>query len=181
MKKKIFVAVMAVMAGLAALTGCTKDKPYSSYNVGATFMGLPTHENGAIYSQEEASKLPADERDHYFVADYLAGWLIDNAYVRNNYVNPLTVEGDNLAYNDQVAYDMYKNEVKRLDEVNLEKVLQDAQKLSGSSKLELTTSGTVSFLYSLTRTSTLPAGTSLSKRYTVSYSPVNGSTPSNPE
>lgn len=181
MKKKIFVAVMAVVAGLAVLTGCQKDKPYSSYNIGPSFQGLPTHENGAIYTKEEASKLPADGRDHYFVADYLAGWLIDNGYVRNNSVNPLTVEGDNLTYNDQVAYDLYKNEVQRLDEVDLEKVIEDAQKLSGSSKLELTTSGTVSFLYSLTRTSTLPAGTPLSKRYTVSYSSVNGPTPSNPE
>lgn len=181
MKKKILVAVMAVVAGLVVLTGCQKDKPYSSYNIGASFQGLPTHEDGSTYSKEQASNLPADERDHYFVADYLAGWLINNGYVRNNYVNPLTIEGDNLVYNDQVAYDLYKNEVKRLDETDLEKVIEDAQKLSGSSKLELTTSGTVSFLYSLTRTSTLPAGTSLSKRYTVSYSPVNGSTPSNPE
>ncbi|WP_298063734.1 hypothetical protein [uncultured Rikenella sp.] len=180
MKKKIFAVVTAIAAGLAILSGCTKDKPYSSYNIGPEFIGLPKHENGQIYSKEEASKLPADQRDLYFVADYLAGWLIDNGYVRNNNINPLTVEGEDLAYNDQVAYDLYRNDVKRLNEVDLEKVLQEAQKLSSSSKLELTTSGTVSFLYSLTRTSTLPSGTPLSERYTVSYSPI-AAAPSNPE
>ena len=180
MKKKILLALTAVAAGLVVLTGCQKEKPYSSYGVGAEFLGLPTHENGANYTKEEASKLPADQRDHYFVADYLAGWLIDNGYVRTNRVNPLTIEGADLAYNDQVAYDFYQNEIKRLDQVDLDKVITDAQKLTGSSKLELTTSGTVSFMYSLTRTTTLPSGTSLSKRYTVNYSPLDGPT-TNPE
>ena len=75
MKKKIFVALMAVAVGLGMLTGCSKDKPYSSYNIGVDFYGLPKHENGCNYTEEEASKLSADQRDLYFVANYLAGWL----------------------------------------------------------------------------------------------------------
>ena len=180
MKKKIFVALMAVAVGLGMLTGCSKDKPYSSYNIGVDFYGLPKHEDGSNYTEEEASKLPADQRDLYFVANYLAGWLIDNGYIRTNYVNALVIEGADLAYNYQVAYNLYENEVKRLDEADLEKVLADAQKLSGDDKLEITTSGTVSFTYRLTRTTTLPEGTQLSKRYTVSYSPASAN-PSNPE
>lgn len=180
MKKKILLALTAVAAGLVALTGCQKENPYSSYGVGAEFIGLPTHENGANYTKEEATELPAAQRDQYFVADYLAGWLINNGYVRTSLANPLTIEGADLAYNDQIAYDFYQNETKRLDQVDLDKVIADAQKLTGSSSLELTTSGTVSFMYSLTRTTTLPSGTSLSKQYTVNYSPLSGST-TNPE
>lgn len=175
MKKKIFVALMAVAVGLGMLTGCSKDKPYSSYNIGTQFYGLPD-----VKDKNEASKLPADQRDLYFVAECLAGWLVDNGYIRtNNLGNPLVIEGADLTYNDQVAYDLYENEVKRLDEADLEKVITDAQK-SNSDKLEITTSGTVSFSYALTRTTTLPEGTQVSKRYTVSYSPASAN-PSNPE
>lgn len=181
MKRKILILLAVFVAGMAVLTGCEKDKPYSSYNIGAIFMGLPSHADGTTYTKEEAAQLPADQRDLYFVADYLAGWLIENGYVRNSYVNPLIVEGDDLAYNDKVAYDMYRNEVKRLDEVDLGKVIVDAQKLSGASKLELTTSGTVMFTYSLTRTSTLPEGSELSKTYVVPYEPTGAAASSDGE
>ncbi|MCH5306308.1 MAG: hypothetical protein J1E79_07490 [Rikenella sp.] len=171
MKKHIFLlASAAVMAGATLLTGCKKEKSFSSYEIAVTFSGLPKNENGTDFTSEEIEKLPAEQRDLYHVADYLVKWMINNVYVRTYGLgNPLIIEGEDLAYNDQQAYKLFTNEVQRLDAANLDKVIADAQQSGG---LELTTSGSVSFSYLLTRTSTLPDGTQLSKRYTVNYAPT---------
>ena len=177
------LALALVMGSAALQTGCQKEKPYSSYEIAVSVMGLPKDEKGKDLTLEEAEKLPAEQRDLYVVANYLVGWLISNNYVRTYGLgNPLMIEGEHLATNDQQAYNYYTNEVQRLNEANLAKVLVDAQKSTGT-PLTLTTSGSMSFSYQLTRTSTLPEGTQLKKNYTVSYTPIDGavSTPSNPD
>lgn len=171
MKKKFFAALAAVVIGTGLFTGCEKDKPYSWYQIGATFYNLPN-----ANSLEEAETLPAESRDLYFVANEIASWLINNSYIRTTTsgAGPLIIEGEDLTYNDLQALNYYEGCVTRLDEVDLDQAIEEAQQ-GGTDRLTITTSGTVSFSYALTRTSTLPEGTSTSKMYTVHYSPVGSS------
>lgn len=178
MKKKFFAALAAVVIGTGLFTGCEKDKPYSWYQIGATFYNLPN-----ANSLEEAETLPAESRDLYFVANEIASWLINNSYIRTTTsgAGPLIIEGEDLTYNDQQALNYYQNCVSRLDQADLDQVIIDEQQSTDLGHLTLTTSGTVTFSYALTRTSTLPDGTSTSKTYTVHYSPVGSSDNSNAE
>lgn len=171
MKKKFFAALAAVVIGSGLFTGCEKERPFCWYEVGASFYNLPD-----VSSLEEAETLPAEQRDMYFVANEVATLLLNNSLIRtaNSGVGPLVIEGEDITYNDQQALNYYEGCVTRLDEVDLDKAIEEAQQ-GGTDRLTITTSGTVSFSYALTRTSTLPEGTSTSKMYTVHYSPVGSS------
>lgn len=171
MKKKFFAALAAVVIGSGLFTGCEKERPYCWYEIGASFYNLPD-----VSSLEEAATLPAESRDLYFVANEVASWLINNSYIRTatSGAGPLVIEGDNIAYNDQQALNYYQDAVNRLDQANIDQAIVDAQQGS-TDRLTITTSGTVTFTYAITRTTELPAGTSTSKTYTVHYSPVGSS------
>ena len=176
MKKKFFAALAAVVIGSGLFTGCQKERPYCWYEVGASFYDLPTDPNGEFLTPQEAEELPAAQRDKYFVANEVASWLINNSYIRTTTsgAGPLIIEGEDITYNDLQALNYYEGCVTRLDEVDLDQAIEEAQQ-GGTDRLTITTSGTVTFSYALTRTSTLPEGTSTSKMYTVHSSPVGSS------
>lgn len=186
MKKKIFVAVMAVVAGLVVLTGCQKEKPYAVYQVGLKYQGLPTQPekdkrpDGSLRPYDEwVESLPADQKDLCVVADYLAGWLVRHGYIMTkNNNNPIVIEGDNLSLSDQQSYALYKNMITDLDKVDLNEVIKNAQTTPEfGEKLELTTSWALSFEYFITGITTLPSTDVTTKGYLVSYGPLT----SNPE
>lgn len=168
MKKQFLMAFAAVAVGLSALTGCQKDKPYASYQLAVKYHDLPKDEEGKdLTNNEQIDQLPPAQRDMYRVAMCLDGWLVNGGFARVYGWNPLVIEGPDLAINDQQAYNYYKNEMKRLDDSDLAKVITDAQRDSG---LELTTSGSLEFDYLITGISTMSkVEYPQSKRYTVSY------------
>lgn len=180
MKKKILVAVMAVVAGLVVLTGCQKVKPYAAYELALKCEGLPEkpRDDGKTYD-EWLNGLSADQKDLHVVFNYIAGWFVNHGYIMTkNNNNPIVIEGDNLSLSDQQAYAIYKNLVADLDKVNLNEVIKTAQtKPEFGKKLELTTSGTVSFQYFITGITTLPSTDVTTKWHLVSYGPLT----SNPE
>ena len=179
MKKKILVALAAIVAGLFVFTGCQKEKPYATYELALSFQGLPEKPDNGMSYDEWVQTLPAEQKDLLQVADYMAGWLNLHGYVmtRNNN-NPIVLEGDNLALLDPQAYQVYKNKITDLDKVVLDDVVEEAQtKPDFGEKLELTTSGMFSFGYMITGISTLPSTDARVKWYSVSYGPLT----SNPE
>lgn len=175
MKKKIFAAVMAVVAGLAVLTGCQNEKPYAAYEIAYGFQGLPEKPKDDDRSYEEwFESLPAYQKDRYAIAEYMAGWLVNHGYIRTkNNKNPIVIEGDDLSLSDPQAYAIYKNLLTELDQVDLNEVIRTAQtKPEFGNKLELTSSETVSFQYFITGITTLPLTDARAKWYSVSYGPL---------
>lgn len=174
MKKKILVALAAVVAGLFVFTGCQKDKPYATYELALSFQGLPEKPDDGKSYDEWVASLPPAQKDLCVVADYMAGWMVRHGYImtRNNN-NPIVLEGDNLALLDPQAYTVYTNKITELDEVNLDDVVKEAQtKPESGEKLELTTSGMLTFGYLITGITTLPATDARVKWYSVSYGPL---------
>lgn len=175
MKKKILVALAAVVAGLFVFTGCQKEKPYASYELALNFQGLPEKpENDGMSYDEWVKSLPAAQQDLLHVADYMAGWMVSHGYIMTkNNNNPIILEGDNLTLLDPQAYQVYKNKITELDLVNLDNVVEEAQtKPEAGGKLELTTSGTLSFGYLINGITTLPSTDQRVKWYSVSYGPA---------
>ena len=174
MKKKILVALAAVVAGLFVFTGCQKDKPYATYELALSFQGLPEKPDDGKSYDEWVASLPPAQKDLCVVADYMAGWMVRHGYImtRNNN-NPIVLEGDNLALLDPQAYTVYTNKITELDEVNLDDVVKEAQtKPESGEKLELTTSGMLTFGYLITGITTLPSTDARVKWYSVSYGPL---------
>lgn len=180
MKKQFLAALSALLlVGGGLLTGCQKEKPYTLYQLG-TYFDVPTQSADDKRSAEEwLQSLSIEEQEQIRVGNYLASWLISNEYVRTRSNNPIVLEGDDIVGQDQRAYNMYQNLVKKLNEVDLAQVVVDAQKESDPSKqIELTLPGSVSFRYVITGISTLaPAEYPQSTGYTVSYGPLTA----NPE
>lgn len=175
MKKKLLVALTAVIAGLFVFTGCQKDRPYTSYEIVATFPDLPKGNKDPNTGQITYTDA---EKDHIAVANYLAGWLIDNRYIMNkNLGNPIVMEGDDLTGQDRKAYPLYLNKRNELNNVDLNEIVVEGQELQyEDKKLVLTTHGAVSFKYSIVGITTMPDD-SKSQEYSVNYGPLA----SNPE
>lgn len=177
MKKKIFIALAAVVAGFAALTGCQKEKPYTSYEIGSMFSGVPEKAaNDTRSIPEWLQSLSIEEQELYKVANYMAGWLIENHYIRTKKIgNPIVLEGDDLVSQDRTAYTVYQNMQVELDRVNLDEVIVAAQKQQETNtKLELTTSGYLSFGYVITGITTMSIDEYPQiKWYGVNYGPLN--------
>lgn len=174
MKKKILVALAAVVAGLFVFTGCQKEKPYATYELALSVQGLPEKPDDGKSYDEWVESLPAAQKDLCVVADYMAGWMVRHGYIMTkNNNNPIVIEGDNLALLDPQAYTVYTNKLTELDEVNLDNVVEEAQtKPESGEKLELTTSGMLTFGYLITGITTLPSTDARVKWYSVSYGPL---------
>ncbi len=179
MKKQILgvLAGVSVVVGALFSVGCQKEKPYASYQLAVKYHDLQKNEQGGDLSPDQIEQLPADQRDLYRVALCLDKWLVSGGFARIYGWNPLVIEGPDLTINDQQAYNYYRNEVKRLDDSDLAKVITDAQRDSGGSGLTLTTSGSLEFDYLITGISTMSKEEyPQSKRYTVSYGPLTSDT-----
>lgn len=183
MKKKILAALTAVVAGLLVFTGCQDEKPYATYELACNFSGLPEKPDNGMSYDEWAKSLPAEQKDLIDVANYMAGWMISHGYVMTrNLNNPIVLEGDNLALLDPQAYQAYQNKITDLDKINLDDVITEAQNQTSGTKLELTTSGMLSFGYVITGITTLsPNSYPQIKWYSVSYGPLTSNPDSNPE
>lgn len=155
MKKKILACFVVLAAALVGMTGCSKEKPFSIYQLAVDMTGLST----------------AD--DPQAVANYVASWFINNGYIMSgNAGNPMILEGADEAANDEQATRLYNNKVSELKNVNLDQVIIDAQE---NGELDITTTGSIYFSYGLYKGSTV----SLMDSYwiTVNYAPLSSTTP----
>lgn len=171
MKKTILLTLVVAMVALLGFTGCQKEQAYSLYQIGPEFIGLPTPKD-----ENEFNNLPPEQKDLYNVANYMAGWLIENGFVLTAQLNnPIVIYGEIEATNDASAKVMYNNKVVELDRVDWTKVLTDAQtekNSNGQPKLTIATSGSVSFVYAMTKGSAASIMKDCRKGYTVDYQPL---------
>lgn len=155
MKKKLFACVAVLFAAVFGMTGCSKEKPFSIYQLAVDMSSI---------SPSEDSKT---------VANYVAGWMLNNGYVMSgNAGNPIVIEGADEAANDEQATRLYNNKVSDLEKTDLDQVIVDALE---NQEITIKTSGSIYFSYGLYKGSTV----SLMDSYwiTVNYAPLSSTTP----
>lgn len=155
MKKRILACLVVMVAALVGMSGCSKEKPFSIYQLAVDMSNLST------------------ANDPQAVANYVAAWFINNGYIMSgNAGNPIVIESADEAANDAQATRLYNNKLSELKKVNLDQVVIDAQQ---KGELKLTTSGSIYFSYGLYKGSTV----SLMDSYwvTVNYAPLSSTTP----
>lgn len=170
MKKTLALLLCTAAVCLSALTGCQDEKPFSAYQIASSFpdanwiLGVPGNE---LYPGIPEADRTAEQKDQLAVSQYAASWLISKGYIRSGKLNNgMIIEGADEKANDEKAIAVYEGYYQDLLKVDWIAFVEDAK---ASGDLKLTTSGTISFGYSLYKGSNAQIMPDYSHNFYISY------------
>lgn len=146
MKKTTLALLLAAVVCAFSFTGCQKEQPYSMYQIGSDFGDI-------ILDETPENEQTEEQKDKIKVITYMKSWLYSNGYeLLAALSNPLVFYSADEVENDKNATEIYNQKWVELQKVDWAVILEEGKaKPADQGGLNITTTGSISFSYSMTK------------------------------
>lgn len=161
MKKKMLTLLASALTAVLVFTGCSDDKSYSYYQIGARFP------DGEFIEKIPVADRTEQQKQDLKAMEGLIKWLGTNMYLRNGvWADPLIIEGEDETVNDNEATKFFEAKYNALKDENLDEVMEKI--IADNPEYEITGSGTFTMQYVITKGSENPS-VMKTQNFTVNY------------